>query len=694
MEEQLPEQSNADEAEPTTSKIGRILARVGALVLGVIWLGPVGLMVSLAFGMARSELRKPFVYRPVEAVVTKYTPPSTHTDDFEEKTHTPGEITYSYEVAGRAYTDTFSQPKSPNEHTSDLMGRVAVGTKVKAWYDPGDPSRSTLRPIASPLVLSFIMFLMPFLAVGLGMIFYGVTSKGPKFQPRSSRPSGSRSRGVTVSGGGPYTGTYAASSAIGAFAFFPICLFLPWWMGWLVGIGLIVLVIPLLTWRIGGYFKRRSQRKAQAKAESAASAPPAATPAPVQPTIQVADLPRTGQKLPGCGKMLLGMTAVTLFWCGITGVFVGFACHSILKHLEAQKRFVAVEGEVIASKVKTDTGDDSTTYKPLVKYRYVVAGREYTSMRYSYDSFSSSDSSWAYRVVKEHPPGAKVTVYCDPEEPSDAVLQRDVPSMSYFLLLFVQPFVMVGLGLIACTISIPIAHTRARAFVSEPSVLPESIPGWGTARREMGGWVIRGGGAWYAPFVALGAGYALTCFVGIFVVVLAFGGPEEADPDKLFTIFAIAGGVGVMAMLVTLLRGRRKAKLLIDPQLRRFSLTGPNRNVELRFTDIAGWIVRTIPDPRGVRVNDKLLTCPLLLLVTTTDGREEPVHVFRTRGSQTNVAEKVAQAFAEMTGKPLETGQVIPEEAIQADGIADALKQAFRSNRKQNELRKQYRDIM
>ena len=679
MNEEPREHFDADEAEPVPSKLVRIIGRVGILVSGVIWLSVVGTIASIVLSMAWSQLRKPLYYVPVQSVVTQYTREHTTTDDFGEETFHPTEIVYAYEVNGQSYTGTGSRLHQADDSTFDPAAPVLVGTQIKAWYDPGEPSISTLEPIAAPQVLGFLMFLMPFLAVGAGMVFFGLTGKGPKFRVARRRTS-SRGRGMTVSGGGPYFTTLTLVSVVGAVAFLLVGSLLPWQLGWLVGVAMLVAGIPLLTWRIGGYFKRRSKRKAEADGRSE---------------------PRRAKTAPGAlprmGKKLAGMVGVTLFWCGITGVFLGLALHSLLKHRDAQRRFHTVEGEVIASKVKEESGEDGSTYKPLVKYRYAVDGVEYTSMRYSYSTWSSSGGSWANSVVRKHPAGQKVTVYYDPDEPSEALLHLDVPSMSYFLLLFMQPFVTVGLGLIAYTISIPINHARSRAFVSEPSVLPESIPGWGSARREMGGWTIRGGLAWYAPFVALAGGYGLTCFVSIFVVLLGFGGPEELEPRIALYAMAIAGGVGLLALVYALLKRTRKANLFVDSQLRKFSLTGPNRDVNLRFDDIAGWTVRTIRDPMGKSVNDVPCTRPLLLL-TATDGQEHPVHVFGTHDAAPSVAWKVGEALAEITGAEFigdDEGLWDEEESSEVPAsISGAFRAVVAQTRRFKEARKKYRGIM
>lgn len=59
-----------------------------------------------------------------------------------------------------------------------------------------------------------------------------------------------------------------------------------------------------------------------------------------------------------------------------------------------------------------------------LRYRYTVNGHEYTGTRYHYGLMP--DSREALRVMAEDfPTGAEVTVYVNPDDPSEAVLKRD-----------------------------------------------------------------------------------------------------------------------------------------------------------------------------------------------------------------------------------------------------------------------------
>ena len=360
-------------------------------------------------------------------------------------------------------------------------------------------------------------------------------------------------------------------------------------------------------------------------------------------------------RLPSGRKKLLGAAAFTFFWCGITGVFVGFVAHTLYKSYDARKRFVSTEGEVLASKVKTVPGDSDSgpTYKPLIKYSYVVNGHELTSVRYTYGSFSSSNHSYASGIVKNHPPGRKITVWYDPRKPSEAAISIETPSLYYFLLLFLQPFILVGLGGIVYTVTTPYRFRRAREFLGGKMQFPWAIPCWGTLRQGIQGIVLYPS---RMPFFAFAMGYGMTCFFSIFAVVIYYvvisGDLENMPPSAIGRVFAVAAAIGVISMLVSLFR--RKARFEIDENSSSLHLKSSKREFRVRFAEIDHWFLRTV-----IRANSTIKDsdgkeskrAPLLALMTT-DGTERPIHVFGSRNEQRLIAEKVALEFAKFTGKP------------------------------------------
>lgn len=409
------------------------------------------------------------------------------------------------------------------------------------------------------------------------------------------------------------------------------------------------------------------------------------------------DRPGLSATIPGMAGKLAKMALFSLFWCGITAVFVFFAVGSLVQQRDAAKRFVATRGVVIASRVKTHPGDGDSgpTYEAKVKYSYEVRGHQYTSRRYAYAMPSSSDPSQAERIVADYPPGKTIDLWYDPQDPGESVLQLRTPILNYFMLLFMQPFIVIGLGLIAYTVWIPIAHARAQRFIDQPEGLLGDIPGWGSAGQDVRGLKIESGRNPLSVLYAFVAGYGVTCFLSIFVIAFLLRDLAEGSNTAVFNAFYIAMAIGVAAMLVTLIRPAKKAVLTIDTTLARLTLTSPRRDVSLPFDQIDSWAVRTIADPNGMMVNDVPLTRPLLS-VRTSDGQSQDIHVFGTGDEMAFVARKVGNALAGLTGSSLveEAPERLPEEHKPLTKLADLIKQMKRLGWLGLNRKGDYRDIM
>ncbi len=81
--------------------------------------------------------------------------------------------------------------------------------------------------------------------------------------------------------------------------------------------------------------------------------------------------------------------------------------------------------EVVNSRVVEAHSSRSFDYEPLVTYRYTYDGKEYESSRLAFASLMQPERSGARKIVDGYPKGKKITCYVDPEEPDQAVVQRE-----------------------------------------------------------------------------------------------------------------------------------------------------------------------------------------------------------------------------------------------------------------------------
>lgn len=105
-----------------------------------------------------------------------------------------------------------------------------------------------------------------------------------------------------------------------------------------------------------------------------------------------------------------------------------FLCIKPLKRIARAKTWQARTCFILSSAVEEDQ-NDSGLYRLVIHYQYQVAGRTYTSRRYSFSMASSPGGATAgYRgkkaIVDRLPPGASTVCWVDPDDPREAVIDR------------------------------------------------------------------------------------------------------------------------------------------------------------------------------------------------------------------------------------------------------------------------------
>lgn len=87
---------------------------------------------------ARKKQKWPYVEGKIEQSV-----PASHADNLLPHIH------YSYSVGGNSYSSTLEVPDSidpSKEYTARYLGKFPAGAKVRVYYDPEQPTHSTLEP--------------------------------------------------------------------------------------------------------------------------------------------------------------------------------------------------------------------------------------------------------------------------------------------------------------------------------------------------------------------------------------------------------------------------------------------------------------------------------------------------------------------------------------------------------------------
>ncbi len=109
------------------------------------------------------------------------------------------------------------------------------------------------------------------------------------------------------------------------------------------------------------------------------------------------------------------------FWVSVLGIITLILFYKLIRIYLWRE----TEGEIIQSEIKKDEKIVSYNYYyPVIKYRYTVNGKEYTSDRIFLTKLAS-DYNTVKGIVEKYPLNKKVKVYYNPFNPKEAVLKRN-----------------------------------------------------------------------------------------------------------------------------------------------------------------------------------------------------------------------------------------------------------------------------
>ena len=112
----------------------------------------------------------------------------------------------------------------------------------------------------------------------------------------------------------------------------------------------------------------------------------------------------------------------------------------------------SVTGVVRASEVETSiqrrsSGPNRTSYLFSLRYEYTVDSQTYEGDRIRFGGYGDGTREFADAAVARFPVGAEVTVYYDPDDPGEAVLERGANTSAAITPFAVLVLLPVGLGL-------------------------------------------------------------------------------------------------------------------------------------------------------------------------------------------------------------------------------------------------------
>jgi hypothetical protein len=278
-----------------------------------------------------------------------------------------------------------------------------------------------------------------------------------------------------------------------------------------------------------------------------------------------------------------------IIWMGFVLVFDGVIGYGVWRTLDAKNRYLPATGVVTSSAVESSSSSDGTTYSANIEYEFVVGDATYSGDRHSFFTFGTSSHEHARDIVSRYPVGREITVYHDPGDATENVLEIDTRSFPSIVILFLTPFHCIGIGmLVGGVVQVRNQRRSGEDAVIAMHRLRQTDEQWVLQDSHWRGWVVF--------FMTLG----ITSFVMVFVVAFAMG----MGTTRQTILWILAGCVLAAMTLPTLLRLRRASKhntIEIDWFHSRFTRKPDSINV--RIGDIK--TIRLTSHDTNTKVNDR-----------------------------------------------------------------------------------------
>lgn len=133
-------------------------------------------------------------------------------------------------------------------------------------------------------------------------------------------------------------------------------------------------------------------------------------------------------------NMIITVGAIFLALVVLNAVFLGII-YFIRRKVSQVSAWPSTQGVISSSSVEARASEDGYTDYPVVRYSYQVGGQAHKSSRIA--PGMEVGGSGAHKVAARYAMGAPVTVYYNPQNPADAVLEKSAPALTLFWVLLV-----------------------------------------------------------------------------------------------------------------------------------------------------------------------------------------------------------------------------------------------------------------
>lgn len=148
---------------------------------------------------------------------------------------------------------------------------------------------------------------------------------------------------------------------------------------------------------------------------------------------------------------------------------------------EQSKDWPTVQGKIAVAELgkrvdrDSDNSTVSTTYSADISYDYIVDDVAYVNGDLHFGSVSSSDPSYARRLLQRYPVGKVVTVYYNPAQPQQAVLEPGIAGVTWILPAIGLIFAVVGTGFTWGVLRMLGGGTTAKAITTAEKIDATSV---------------------------------------------------------------------------------------------------------------------------------------------------------------------------------------------------------------------------
>jgi len=101
----------------------------------------------------------------------------------------------------------------------------------------------------------------------------------------------------------------------------------------------------------------------------------------------------------------------------------------------APRKWPQIDGTIVNSTIKKQWLDPGYQYVPIVEYEYSYGGKAYSSSKRRAGNYASGASEEAEAILSRYPVGGRVTVFVDPEDPDNSVLEFGATPLSWICII-------------------------------------------------------------------------------------------------------------------------------------------------------------------------------------------------------------------------------------------------------------------